>query len=323
MKPIKIIHLSDVHFSRENQGKALLALNTVLEAAEKEQPDLFVISGDLFDRSVNNTASSGFPELVRVIKHMMNIAPVVAVYGTPTHDIPGCYEMFREIDAKHNFTVLKAGKPYFLDEGGHLYDKAFKVPRLLTFGCPEPSKEWFLKDKQLGKAGSDEAIKEGMRSLLLGMGALRKQYPDIPCVLVYHGSVEGKTLNNVQSLPAFDIEIGREDLALVGADYYALGHISAFPIDWGELNQKGFNVVEFESLLVGMHPGTDKGLDHNAKIKYINFPFPPRKKIVVDWPLSADLGEIEGYDVWLQIRATKEERHTLLILRKSLTNYGY
>jgi DNA repair exonuclease SbcCD nuclease subunit len=257
MKVIKAIHFADVHYSRENKEKALLSLETVCEKGEKEAVDLFILSGDLFDRPVNDSTSSGFPALVKVIQRMMNIAPVVAVYGTPTHDTPGCYEAFQEIEAEHNFTILQPGKAYFLDSFNGVVHRDYieDQARLLILGCPEPSKEWFLRDKQLGKAESDEAIKEGMRELMIGSGSYRKNSPDIPSLFVYHGSVAGASILQSQVLPPGGIQIGREDLALVGADYYALGHIhygqqvgdlpayyagSAFPVDWGETDQKAF-----------------------------------------------------------------------------------
>jgi hypothetical protein len=133
-----------------------------------------------------------------MIQQMMNITPVIVTRGTPTHDSPGCYDIFLNIDALHNFTILEPSKSYVLyEKEGNVYEskgsKSTDV-RLLIFGVPEPSKEWFLKDKQLGKEEGNEAIKEGMRALLLGLGATRKQYPDIPSLLVYHVMISGATL---------------------------------------------------------------------------------------------------------------------------------
>ena len=42
--------------------------------------------------------------------------------------------------------------------------------------------------------------------------------------MLYHGAVTGATMANGQLVEG-GISIGREDLALVGADYYALGDI--------------------------------------------------------------------------------------------------
>ncbi|KKL15544.1 hypothetical protein LCGC14_2504530, partial [marine sediment metagenome] len=213
---MKILHTADIHFSRENQVPALKSLNYLYEYGESQGVDLWVIAGDLFDRAVQNTASSGFPLLVEVLQKMMNIAPVVAVRGTPTHDIDGCYITLAEINAEYSFTLIDPGQKYWMDEGGDIYQPQSGVPpvtaRLLILGCGEPTKEWFLRDKQIGKDETNQAIIDGMRQMLLGWGAIRKEYPEIPCLFVYHGNVIGATLQNNQILPAGDIAIGRDDL---------------------------------------------------------------------------------------------------------------
>jgi exonuclease SbcC len=327
MKPLKFIHTADIHFSRENQEKALASLKTVCETAEREKVDLIIIAGDLFDRPVQNTDSAGFPALFAVIQHMMNIAPVVAVRGTPTHDAPGCYEPFQKIEAIYRFTMLEPSQPYFLAHEGERdfvsADPWSKDDSLLIFGIPELGKEWFLKDRQLGKDEANEEIKRGMRQLLLGLAARRAEHPDIPCVLVYHGAIAGASLSANQILPAGGIQIGRDDLALVGADYYALGHIhmaqqienlpayyagSAFPVDWAETDKKMFNLVEIGNEVDGIPAnGPDWEENYVTSVQFISYPHPPRKKIVInpenDMIIEPDLS---GFQVWIDVHNTKE-----------------
>jgi exonuclease SbcC len=318
---MKIIHLSDIHYSRENQERALASLKTVCETGEKEGVDLYVIAGDLFDRPVNNTSSSGFPDLIGVIQRMMNKAPVVAVKGTPTHDTEGCYKPFTKIEARYPFIILDPAKPYFLENFG-IKEERNEHTRLLILGCGEPQKTWFLKDRQLGKEESNEAIKGGMKELFIGVDAIRKDNPDIPCLFVYHGTVAGASISENQVMPPGGIQVGREDLAMIGADYYALGHIhlgqsipdipaeycgSAFPVDWGEIDQKCFNLVEIEGELVD-----NKG--YAVSLTRIPYPHPPRTKIVTtpdDGTLSGH--EIKGFQVWEVIRGTKEEVSKLTV----------
>jgi len=308
---MKILHSADFHYSRDNQEPALLSLRTFYEYGRDNGVDLFVIAGDLFDRAVQNTESSGFPQLVKVIQDMMNIAPVVAVQGTPTHDIAGCYEALQEIQAEYSFTLLDPSLVY-----------TAIVPGLLVLGCPEPSKEWFLAGKSLGRDEATQAVKEGMRQMLLGCGAIRKQYADIPCLFVYHGSVEGASMCNGQTLPMGELAIGRDDLALVGADYYALGHIhqaqqigdlpayyagSAFPVNWGELDQKGFYDVDFiDGKLADFTPCR------------ADYPHPPRKKVVIKHDQPMMDGFFKGFQTWIEIQATKQQ--AAIIDREELLN---
>jgi len=310
MKPIKIFHTGDGHFSRENQEPFFKSADFLLERAEKEEPDLIVIAGDLFDRAVNDTAGSGFPDLVSWMSQLMEIAPVVAVTGTPTHDIAGCYDVFNFVDTSLNFKLLEAGKPCFLENYG-LSEISNDHTKLLILGLPEPSKEWFNRDKQLGKAEGDEQINQGMREMLLGMGALRKQYPDIPCLFVGHLEVRD-TPTCTGHIIQGGIKIGKDDLALVGADYYALGHIhlaqqignlpawycgSMYPNNFGETDQKGFNVVTL--------------IRESADVRPQFFPHLPRKKIILEKPWTLECYQLTGFDVWIQAKATKEERHLI------------
>ena len=318
---MKILHTADVHYPPLGDGKdaALKSLEVFRKTGEKENVDLFVIAGDLFDRAVPNTGKAGLPELYNMITSLLNIAPIVVVEGTPTHDIPGCYDIFRNIKARHSLTILKPGKEYWLKRGFDVAEGSGKQPipisqsmDLLILGCPEPSKNWLLANrKALGPKESQQAMVDEMRKLLLGLGAIRKSFPKIPCLFVYHGSVSGASMCNGQIL-SNNTEIGRDDLALVGADYYALGHIhlaqeigtlpayypgSAYPVNWGELDQKGFNLVTLKA-------------DKEARIKRISYPHPPRKKITIDFSNTNDLldnYDLKGYQVWIEVKIKKAD----------------
>lgn len=332
MKPIKILSTADIHFSRENQEKAFLSLDIFIQKGADEDVDLFVIAGDLFDKAVNNTANSGFPQLERIIKQMMEFAPVVTVPGTITHDIAGCYDIFCDIKSCCNFTILNPGIPYFLDNcgcvnsGDHHVDKDI----LLILGLPELSKEQFLVGKQLGKDESNQAIKDGMKQMLLGMGAIRKQFLDIPCFMLYHGAIAGANISKHQILPPGGIQIGRDDLAMVGADYISLGHYhlaqqignltayyegSAFPSDRDESDQKAFSLVTFcpDSLTTDEDENV---IDDGSKviIDRYDYPHAPRKKIIIEWAETLPAikeTDIKGFIVWMQIKVDRELRHTI------------
>jgi len=313
MKALTIAHLSDIHWDRQNQSAALLSLGAALDAGSTAGVDLWALSGDLFNRGVQNSDADGFPELVEIIQEMLDVAPIVAVTGTPTHDIPGSYAVLEQIRGTHEFVVLDPRESYFLESDGRLYPNSTPgvyEERLLILGCPEPSRAWLLAGANgMGRDEATAAVQGGMRELLLGLAAQRKQYPDIPCLFLYHGYVEGASLSNGQTLGLGETRIGRDDLAMVGADYIALGHVhaaqqipgisayyagSAYPCDWGETEQKGFNLVTIEE------PGVAVVVGHD-------FPHPRRKKIV--WTKAAPdrpVG-VGGYQVWEVLKGTEEE----------------
>ncbi|HUV08432.1 MAG TPA: metallophosphoesterase [Spirochaetia bacterium] len=316
MKQLTILHLADIHFAPDKKAEALASLETAYETGKRENVDLWAIAGDLFERAIYNTENSGLPELQRMLQRMMDLAPIVAVRGTKTHDADGCYEVLQETSAKHRFTLLDPRYAYFLIDGKlSCHNPTVALPEdadLLILGCPEPSKEWFMAEKRMGGEEASEAIKDGMRDMLLGFAAIRKQYPQIPSLFIGHLTIAGANLANDQILPGGGIQIGRDDLALVGADYYALGHIhlaqqigdlpayyagSAYPVDWGETDQKRFNLIRFDEYTeVGFPP----------VIEPHDFPHPPRKKIKAPYTneSTALYGSEDciGFQVWLQIQ---------------------
>jgi exonuclease SbcC len=318
---VKILHTADLHYRPADADLALASLRTVRETVEREHVDLVVFAGDMFDRAIHNSEAARLPDLMEAWREIMDLCPVVAVSGTPTHDVAGSYEPLARLHARNTFTMLDPGEPYFALDG-----------KLLVLGCPEPSKEWFLADKTgLGREQAAEAVVSGMRQLLLGLGAIRKEHADLPALMVYHGQVAGATLASGQALRPGGIQIGRDDLALVGADYYALGDIhlaqqigdlpayyagSAYPCNWGELDQKGCWMVDIADRFTGAYEddaSTNKrtfATSFQAELTRVPFPHAPRKKITTTWPVGLDLfepdGQVEGFQVWVDVQVTQE-----------------
>lgn len=290
----KLIALADVHFSKENQDLAIASLECALDVGKRERIDAWAFAGDLFDRSVANSAASGFPRLVNVIQRMLEIAPILSIEGTVTHDVPGAYSVLCKLQAEHRFINLRP-------------DDAQVVAGILFFGMPEADKEWLLAGEQnLSADESNRKLTESIRSILLSFGALRAAQPELPAVLLFHGSVKGSTLQN---RTVTTDGLGREDLQLAGVDYVALGHIHleqkidgleayypgpAYHTDWGHLGSCGCNLVTLEG--PGLPP----------KVERIPFPHPRRVKFSLSWPEPAG-DEIAGVQAWVCYRATKEE----------------
>ena len=304
---IRFAHAADIHFDGPNQEAALASLTTLAEHAEQDRPDFVVLAGDLFNRGVTNSGASGFPRLISVIARILRSCPIYAVSGTVTHDLPGSYEALTRIAARNPFYMLDPDGSYIFQSG-----EDGEEERCLILGLPEPTKEWLLAGANGTSADeTNERVKAELRKILLGQGARRAEHPEIPCVYVYHGAVTGASMCNGQLVEG-GISIGREDLELVGADYYALGHIhiaqqigglyafysgSAYPCNWGETDQKVCNLVD-------LWPEGLKGVG----VVRIPFPHPPRRKIERVWGDGQvdDASELDGYQVWQAWKAPKE-----------------
>jgi len=311
----RFIHLADIHYDRESQDAAAKSIEAAIEVGRQREIDFWALSGDLFNRGIQNSAGGGFPRLLDLIARMLEVAPICAVSGTVTHDLAGCYEALTRLGV----VLLNPGEAYGLyrtEEGARIIEEMPQLtalPEVIFLGMPEPTKEWLLAGQgSLTADETNECVKAELRKILLGMGALRAEHPEVPCVFLYHGAVTGASMANGQLVEG-GISIGREDLALVGADYYALGHIhlaqqipglsayysgSAYPVNWGELDQKGFNLVDLGII-------EKDGRACGAGVVFLPFPHAPRKKLVADWPHEIDLREVDGFQTWLVLRVPK------------------
>lgn len=308
---IKVVHIADLHCCREHQGEALKSLEFLSDILRSNPVDLVAIAGDTWDASMLNTEASGFNDFVTSIQKLADVAPVAMIYGTPSHDTDGSLEVFRKIRSRHSITILEAARPYFLENGNIVESSA--SPEALIFGIPEPRKKHLLANATAGKEETESAIRDAMQKVCFLLAASRREHESLPCVMLYHGDIAGSSLQNDRTIErGTGIAISIDDLASIGANYYALGHIhkpqqvgtlpayyagSIYPKDFGETHKAGFNFVKIE-------PGKE------TEVQRVDFPHPQNEKIEAgaDFVPNADF---TGKKIWLEITCTKEERALL------------
>ena len=234
---MRVLHIADIHFCKDRAGEALASLKCAEGYAKANPVDMIAIAGDLFDAAVLNSENARLAEFAGAIKRLGDSAPVAMVYGTPSHDVDGSLEIFKAITCTYGITVLEPGQAYFYSgnvsreiypESGMQAEcsSALDYPEAIIFGIPEPRKKYLLANSSAGKDETEETIRDAMRRMCYLLAAKRREYPDIPCVALYHGEIAGTTLQNDQTVErGTGISITIDDLADIGADYYALGHI--------------------------------------------------------------------------------------------------
>jgi exonuclease SbcC len=284
---------------------------------------MVAIAGDTWDASMLNTEASGFTRFVEAIRDIADLAPVAVIYGTPSHDTDGSLEIFRNITCKYGITVLEPGQAYFLaptaggifpeSEANRFFNRDDRLA--IIFGIPEPRKKYLLADTSAGKDETEEAIREAMHKMCFLLAAKRKEYPSMPCIVLYHGEVAGSVLQNDQTIErGTGISITIDDLNDIDADYYALGHIhkpqrveklpayyagSIYPKNFGETHQAGFNVVELTKM---------GSYGFGAEVERVDFPHPQNLKIEERYPDLNLLDDPLGKRIWYEITCKKEER---------------
>ena len=323
----RILHCADIHFDPRAPEPALASLRAVRDTVADQAVELVVLAGDLFDRPVRSADADGMPDLLAVVAEILEEAPVVAVYGTPSHDAPGAYAPLVRMGARHRFVAIgpaEAGVPYVLDQIGSFYPfepwalNEGPGGRAIITGLPEPTRRWLLAGdaEAIGRAEATEAVATKLRQLLAGIGAQCSTRATVPHIHVQHGEVAGATTAAGQTLPPGGIAVRADDLALTGADYIALGHIhayqrvadrvpawyagSAYPVDWGERDQKAFSLVDVEAgkaPVITRHP-----YPHAPRAKYVWTVDRPEYALRVD----LDDDEIAGRDVWVVVQHPAE-----------------
>ena len=257
---LKILHSSDYHLRDQDISEAEKCLDFMADRAEAEKPDLIIEAGDWFDSRGVKMESPAAKLAFRIVSRLANIAPLVSVIGTASHD-GSAPEILANVCAKHQ--VIIASRPmqvYLFTAAGKKYLALEPHPGIeaVISLCPQPSKQFFQGTGTISQG--DQQIGQAMAGVFAGFGAQASQFPDSIHVLVGHFQVSNSRKNEKQILAGNDIEITRGQLELSNANIFCLGHIhlrqEVFPTcfysgsiyrkDFGELEEKGFYIHKIE-----------------------------------------------------------------------------
>ena len=262
---MKILHSADWHYRDLDHDEIEKCVDFMIGRATVERPDLIVQSGDITDSQNLKLDSRSARTICRQFEQLANIAPVVTILGTPSHDGKSA-EILRYVKGRHQIHVsekpeqlcLKAGKLYTVSPGNSIPEG---IEAVIT-QIPTPTKQFFQADTAIEEG--DKAVSNAMTALFGAFGAAARQFPGgYPHILNGHFQVGGAFISETQQLIGRDIEISTDQLAMADADLICLGHIhkaqefksvhafysgSIYRKNFGEVDDKGFYIHEFESL---------------------------------------------------------------------------
>jgi exonuclease SbcD len=254
---MKILHTADWHLREKDIDEAEKCLNFLVETARSEKVDLIINAGDTFDSQEIKLDSKAARLAVRIVSELADIAPVVIIIGTSSHDgkSPEILQFAKGIFPVHVSAVPE--QVYFIKDGNAFRESGEGYsPQAIITMIPQPAKQFFQTNS--GIADSDQEIGQAMSGLFSGFGVQAEGF-DCPHILIGHFNMSGAMLSNGQVRTGMDIEVSVEQMMFARPDIVCLGHIhksqrlgahtyysgSLYHQNWGELEAKGFFIHEF------------------------------------------------------------------------------
>jgi len=253
------------------------------------------------------------------------------VYGTPSHGVDSCLEVFPKLNTIYGITILEPGQAYILEKvkgiGIIRTEGVSSAADCVLFGIPEPRKKYLLAENSAGKSGTEAA--SGTRCADFASGLPRNAasipYPVLCFITGRWRAARCKTTRPLSAERGLRLRV--DDLSDIGADYYALGHIhkpqqvgnlpayyagSIYQKDFGETHKAGFNIVTIDC-----SPSSQRGrARYDGYVRRVDFPHPQNLKIEhriegAALPMEGvtvfNEEQVKGKRVWLEITCEKSE----------------
>ena len=224
---MKILHTSDWHIGKQLHKIDLsedleLFFNWLLKTIEKEEIDLLLVSGDIFDQA--NPSQAALKQYYGFLKKMIGTDCKVIITGG-NHDSAAVLNAPKEILEMLDVTVVGGA----LEKVEELFIPVNKGDKSLVVAAVP-----FLKDKDIRKSVSGESysdkieqIREGLKAYFFKINEYySNSYLGTPFIVMGHLYVQGAQTSDSMR----DIQIGNQagiEEWVFGSkpDYVALGHI--------------------------------------------------------------------------------------------------
>jgi exonuclease SbcD len=299
---MQVAIIADSHFDQHSRFEECVRVhNFIAQDIADRGVDLVLHSGDVYERKSTPVEREA---VARWAQAITLTAPLVVVRGN--HDA---------LDDLPLLERLETANPIHVVESAALLHVA--GAQIACLGWPQKASVLAASGAD-GREFSEQAAANAMRNVLRGLG----RWGDAPGpkILLAHAMVRGSVTSTGQPLVGCDLELGLDDLALVGAGFYALGHIhmpQQFSIDgapvvypgsprrtaFGELEAKGYVIAHFD----------DAGALES--VETVPTPCTPMLHIAAAWSagaLVADtaVGDVTGAEVRLRYATPSDQRES-------------
>jgi DNA repair exonuclease SbcCD nuclease subunit len=209
----RIALISDQHFDVSSRWQEhLRIMGWIAEDLRARSVDLIALGGDLFEKRPCPIETSA---AARWIMELAEIAPVIGVYGN--HDVAHSLDVMSQLRTRHPVVIADRPMVHFACEG-----------RLAVACLPWPRRAQIIA--HLNGVGGSELINEvatdALRAVIRGLSVEMDAHAPAERVFLGHVQMRSAVVSTGQPLaPGADFELGLDDLGLLRADAYLLGHI--------------------------------------------------------------------------------------------------
>lgn len=303
---MRILHTADWHIRDKNLNEIERCLNFLVETAKKENPDLIVHAGDIFNSRQVRMESPSSKLAFKIFSELGEIAPVVIIAGTASHEGTAT-EVLSFIKSRYQVWCSCSPEQIYLCDGELSLDSSFPtapmdaIVEAVVSLVPAPTKEFFKTES--GIAGSDSEIANEMSILFAGFAAQAEAY-DAPHILVGHWQVDGAMVSETQTLLGIDISLSKDQISMTNADLTCLGHLhlrqelapnlfysgSITGLNYGELEDKGFYIYN-----IRMDMGNSNKPQWSIESRFVKTPSRKLVKIADDLTVDSDIDRVNTH----------------------------
>ncbi len=248
---MRIAIIGDSHFDEGPRFEECIRVHDwIANDIREREVDVVAHTGDLSDVAQTRRVRNAIADWLYKVAEQ---APTILVRGN--HDPYGDLSIFARLRTRH---------PVIVEESAAVHD--VKGLGIACLAWPQKSRvaaRARVLNPSAGKADVDELAGHAMRAVLQDLGDQLAAHKG-PRLFLGHVMARGSRTSLGQPLVGMDaFEVGLDDLALVPADFYGLGHIhlpqewliegrsaaftgSPYRTTYGELEEKGYIIVDID-----------------------------------------------------------------------------
>ena len=220
---MKIFHAADVHYCPKHLQYVDKAFTAAVDIAIREQCDIAIIAGDLFDASMG-IHEPAYAACATQVKRLSDAMPTLLLQGTPSHDRPGALDSMRALNDEGCLAIVTQPQRLYVYRmvglGYRIADQRDPENAELSICClPSVNKAAM----QAMDVSPSEWVEYTLAEFGADSGYLREQ--NVPSILVAHGTVTGSQTESGFAMVSPDHEFSVETLLSAECRAVMLGHI--------------------------------------------------------------------------------------------------